>query len=255
MKKCILILFILLATWPLVSAKDFLIEFVEENYKQTHAKFSFHPLIYHSVQVNSAAGPKILILEGDNHNYRKWLRYYISENKQFILKINQDKSDDFISSKVFKTDITTLHPFSKDKWQPDQIAVSDPKTLNGENYLLVVDTNDTRKKLFRTVAEKMGYQTVFFRKGEEAINAFRLQPEKFKMIAVYQTISGLPADKVVQKIIAVKNNVPILINTGYKDKLRRDIYISKFSGFKFVHIKPVILDNLQKTIKTLLNKV
>ncbi|MCF6247421.1 MAG: response regulator [Desulfobacula sp.] len=255
MKKSVLILFILLANWQAAPAQDFLLEYVEENYKETQAEFSYRPLIYHSIQVNSTAGPKMLILGGNNYNYRKWLRYYISKNKQFILKIDQNQLDNFVSSKVFKTDVTTLHPFNKNKWYSGAIAISESNALKGKNYFLVVDTNNTRNELFRTIAEKMGYRSVFYKTGEEAFNVFKLQPEKFKLIAIYHSNSGMPAEKVVEKIISVKHNVPILINTGYRNKKRKDNFKTKFSAFKFVHIKPVILKNLQKTIKTLLNKV
>jgi len=81
-------------------ARDFIVEFMEENYKESQAAFSYSPLIYHSIQVTSAAGPKLLVLTGNNYHYRSWIRQYISKNKKFIAKVPDNDNDLFISSKA-----------------------------------------------------------------------------------------------------------------------------------------------------------
>ena len=112
MKKALILCFVLLLLQPPCFARDFIVEFVEENYKETQSAFSYFPLIYHSIQVRCEAGPKLLILTGDNYHYRKWLRQYIAEGKAFIAKVPNDQDDLFISSDVFKIDVTNIHPFN-----------------------------------------------------------------------------------------------------------------------------------------------
>ena len=73
MKKLFFLFFLFFLFSTQGYARDFIVEFVEENYKETQAQFSYTPLIYHSIQVNSITGPKILILTGDNYLYRKCL--------------------------------------------------------------------------------------------------------------------------------------------------------------------------------------
>ena len=97
---------------PLCQARDFIVQFVEENYKETRSSFSYLPLIYHSIQVRSEAGPKLLVLKGDDYHYRKWLRQYIADDKAFIAKVPEDQADRFVSSNVFEIDVTNIHPFN-----------------------------------------------------------------------------------------------------------------------------------------------
>ncbi|SDT94704.1 DNA-binding transcriptional response regulator [Desulfobacula phenolica] len=259
MKKTFIVclLFIFLGTSVFVKdcfAKDFIVEFIEENYKETQAPFSYDPLIYHSIQVNSIAGPKILILTGSDYNYRKWLRHYIGKNKKFITKISDDRMDEFILAKAYEIDVTSLHPMNGTKWKKDESKDFDQNTLEGNNYILIVDSNEKRTHLIQNVVIKMGYQTIIFKTGKQALDFFKLQPDKFKMIIAQYTVKEMPSDKFVKQILKINHKVPILIDTGYKNLTVNNEFLSKFSGFRSVHLKPVILRDLQKTIETIIKK-
>ena len=254
MKKLFImcVLFLSIATPGLT--RDFIVEFVEENYKETQAQFSYTPLIYHSIQVNSSAGPKILILTGNDYNYRKWLRYYIAQDKKFITKIPNERLDEFISAKAYTIDVTSLHPFNGQKWAKGDLITSDQNTIEGDNHILIVDPNEKRTHLIQTVVNKMGYQTSIFKTGKQALDSFKLQPEKFKMVIIHHTIAGMPSDEFTDQILKLSQTIPVMIDTGYKNQTMENEFISKFSDFKSVHIKPVILRDLQKTIETLIKK-
>ncbi|MCF6247538.1 MAG: hypothetical protein L3J69_09280 [Desulfobacula sp.] len=112
MKKLIIISLFVLLLHSICSAGDFIVEFVEENYRETSSPVSYTPDIYHSIQVRSDAGPKILVLKGHDYHYRRWLRQYIAQGKQFIVQIPDDQDDLFISSSAFEMDVVNLHPFN-----------------------------------------------------------------------------------------------------------------------------------------------
>ncbi|MCD4719365.1 MAG: response regulator [Desulfobacula sp.] len=254
MKKLfiICILFLGLATPGL--ARDFIVEFIEENYKEIQAQFSYTPLIYHSLQVNTSAGPKILILTGNDYNYRKWLRYYIAQDKKFITKIPDERLDEFISAKAYTIDVTSLHPFNGEKWKKGDLTTSDQTTIEGDNHILIVDPNEKRTHLIQIIVKKMGYQATIFKTGKQALDSFKLQPEKFKMVIIHHTISGMPSGELTKQVLKLSHTIPVIIDTGYKNQNMENEFISKFSGFRSVHIKPVILRNLQKTIEILIKK-
>ncbi|MDM8538217.1 hypothetical protein QUF70_15800 [Desulfobacterales bacterium HSG17] len=111
MKKVFVICFFSFLLQTSCFAKDFILEFVEENYQETRSSFSYSPIIYHSIQARSETGPKLLVLIGDDFHRRKWLRQYIGESKEFIAKVPDDMDDLFISSKAFEIDVTSIHPF------------------------------------------------------------------------------------------------------------------------------------------------
>lgn len=96
------------------SARDFIIEFEDENYKEEQKSFSYTPIIYHSIQVSTPAGSKLLVLTGDNYHYRRWLRQYIARGKSFIAKVPDEQTDQFITASAFDIDVTRLHPFEQE---------------------------------------------------------------------------------------------------------------------------------------------
>jgi len=254
MKKLFIICILFFGVATPGFARDFIVEFIEENYNETQAQFSYTPLIYHSIQVNSSAGPKILILTGNDYNYRKWLRHYIAQDKKFITKIPDERLDEFISSKAYRIDVTSIHPFNGKKWKKNNLTTSDQNTIEGDNHILIVDPNEKRTHLIQTIVKKMGYRATIFKLGKQALDSFALQPEKFKMVIIHHTAAGMPSDEFIEHILKLSHTIPVVIDTGYKNQNMENKFISKFSGFRSVHVKPVILRDLQRTIETLIRK-
>ena len=253
MKKIIIICLFAVMFGTCCHAKDIIVEFVEENYKEIQTQFSYHPQIYHSIQVNSSMGPKILILAGENYHYRTWLRHYIAEKKKFVAKISEDRVEEFISAKAYEMDVTSLHPFNGEKWTPD-IERTPPKSLQGDNHILIVDPNEKRTRLIQIILDTMGFDTVVFKTGSPALDLFKSQPDKFKLIMVHHSIGGMSLGDFIEKVLNSDSNVPVMIDTGYKNKALKNEVAAKYSKFKSVHIQPVLLKDLQKNISLLSRK-
>lgn len=142
MKKVGIFYFLFIMMQTPCFAKDYIVEFVNENYQETQAS-SYPPIIYHSIQVRTQAGPKLLVLKGDNRNYRKLLREYIAENKAFIAKVPEDENELFIASKAFEIDVSNLHPLNLSKYN-----AGEEKTKNRINQLELkkLQSRDVNKK-------------------------------------------------------------------------------------------------------------
>ncbi|MFH2059375.1 MAG: hypothetical protein ABIJ59_10800 [Pseudomonadota bacterium] len=112
-------------------ARDYIVEFEDENYREEQKSFSYSPIIYHSIQVRSSAGPKLLILTGDNYHYRKWLRHYIAQGKAFIVKVPEEQIDQFITASAFDIDITFLHPFDLEQYKKGEAKSLQMKDRSG----------------------------------------------------------------------------------------------------------------------------
>lgn len=252
-------LLLFLAAAVPASARDFIVEFVEENYKETEAPYSNYPLIYHSVQIKSDAGPKLLILTGDNREYRRWIRHFIAQDKTFIARIPETENDRFISSKAYDLDVTRIHPFNGKKWNPgrallaqdDKAPIRGTQMLHGDRHILIIDKSTKRSRLITSVINRMGYTAMVSHDGPQALRTFTLQPEKFMMIIAHHDTPGMPADELIGNIIRIDHQIPILLETGYNNMETRKKYVSEFSGAGTVTVKPVVLEDLQKTIKQL----
>jgi CheY-like chemotaxis protein len=234
-------------------ARDFQVDVIEENYRETQVEFSYEPLIYQSFQVNSSVGSKLLILKGEDYNYRKWLRQYISQDKKFIIKISDENIDEFITAKAYEIDIKAIHPFNGDKWMENGISPLGV-TMEGDNHILVVDPDQRRIQLVQSIVEKMTYQADVFKDATSALEVFKLQPQKFKLVIIHFDTLGMSPDLFVEQVVKFNPSIPVLLDTGYNNESAANSLIKKFSGYGSIHIKPVILRDLQKTIETLIKK-
>jgi len=253
MKKIILFTLLITVIFSPAGARDFMVEFVGENYKETSKAYSNDPVIYHSIQVNSQAGPKLLILIGDNLEYRKWLRQYIAANKKLIAKVSDTENDTFISSKAYEIDVSNIHPVNGQKWTLDIPISSGVSVLRGNN-IMVIDANGKRSHLISTVIGNMGYTAMVSQNAEMALNTFRVQPEKFKMIIVNHAIPGMNAETFVDHILKIDPKIPIIVATGYQNQSSKNKFGTKFSGAGSVVLKPVVLEDLQNTITKLVKE-
>lgn len=252
----LVVLTAVLITTP-CAGRDFIVEFVAENYKETQEPYSNTPRIYHSIQVNSHAGPKLLVLTGEDRNYRKWLRRYIAEDRKFIAKVPASDNDRFISEKAFEIDVTQLHPFSSDYWETHirsgKKGGGPAGTVFGHNHILVIDTNEKRTTLINDVVRALGYTATVSRDGGHALDLFRVQPEKFKMIIANHKAPGIKTESFVEEILKIDHEIPILVETGYRNQKARSKLQTKFAGAGSVVLTPMVLKNLEKTIKSLIN--
>ncbi len=248
-------LIIVLAVIP-CSARDFMVEFIAENYKETPIPYSNTPQIYHSIQVNTHTGPKLLILAGEDLIYRTWLRQYIAENNRFIAQVADTENDQFVASRTYEMDVTQLHPVGNDNWAslfPADAAAELTEPIVGTRHVLVIDTNEIRSSLIADVISATGFTPMIFRSGTQAVEMFRSQPEKFKMIIANHKAPGIETEAFVKQVLKIDCQVPILVETGYRDPKTRQRYQDLFAGAGSVVLTPMVLKNLQKNIQGMIN--
>jgi CheY-like chemotaxis protein len=251
------VLIIVLAVTP-CSARDFMIEFIAENYKETQIPYTNTPQIYHSIQVNTHAGPKLLILTGDDLTSRRWLRQYIADNKRFIARVADTENDLFVASRVYEIDVTRLHPVSKDNrdnFFTKDAAAAEAGHIIGTRHILVIDTNETRSHLIAQVITAMGYTPVISTNGRQALEMFRIQPEKFQMVIANHKAPGIETEVFVEQVLNIDHQIPILVETGYRDPETRQRYQKRFSGAGSVVLTPMALKDLQKNIQGMVKNV
>ena len=70
---------------------------------------------YHTLQVNSEIGSRLILLTGDDFEYRIWLREYLARHNQLILRIPDDADGLFRTSKLFELDVNAVHPVTGKK--------------------------------------------------------------------------------------------------------------------------------------------
>ncbi len=253
MKKFIII-FITLLIFPATGfTRDYVIDFISENYQEETDDFKHHLQIYHSIQVSSIAGQKIIILKGDNYQYRTWLREYIAKSKTMIIKVPDNDVNNFISSKAYITDVTSVYPVNENKWSNPDFP-SRLKIIKGKKHILVVDHNKKREKLINQIIQDLGYPTTFLMDSMEALRTFKAQPGNFHMVIANYDIKNLERNEFIGKLANISPQTPIIVGGVYNNKKINKKLVNDFSRMNNIIVKPLILNDLSKTIVKLLKE-
>jgi CheY-like chemotaxis protein len=251
MKKSVLIIALILMFSATGFCRDYVVDCISENYKEETEDYKHHLQIYHSIHINSAAGQKILVLKGENYRYRTWLREYISHSKKIIVKVPDDDNFNFISSKAYTIDVTSVYPVNDKKWN-----LNDPSSglnvIKGKKHILIVDNNIKRRKLLRQVMQDLDYPVTILSDSKEALRIFQVQPDSFQMVIANYDIHNFAKTRFIERLSNISPLTPIIVGGAYNNKKINEKLYNDFSRMDNVIVRPVILEDLTKIVTNLL---
>ncbi len=241
-----------------VSALDHMADFVSENYKELKTGDADGPKIYHTIQVDTTEGSKVLMLTGKDLEYRKWLRQYLSRYHKLIVTVPDQEAGLFSASKLFKIDVNNIHPVSGTPWIAPPVTASPPIVplpFEGEKHILIVDDNPQKRSLIEMVVKDLDLPVTLAANAYDGLTIFRQQPDKFQLIIADSDIAGeLSTTSLVRHIIETDPQMPVIVGTDYNEPKMTAMFMDFFSGFSHVTVKPLVLEELSKTILQLLEK-
>jgi DNA-binding NtrC family response regulator len=81
---------------------------------------------------------------------------------------------------------------------------------------------------------------------------FRSDPDRFDLVITDMTMPQLTGEDLVQEILKIKPGIPIIICTGYNDKITEAV--SKKIGAKGLLMKPFGINELAAMIRNVIGK-
>ncbi len=133
--------------------------------------------------------------------------------------------------------------------RPESVGTEIPRG-GTETILLAEDDRDVRR-LSKDVLEKFGYEVIEARDGEEAVDAFRANRERIRLLVfdvVMPRKNGLEAYEEIKKM---RSDVGVLFTSGYTDKvaLKTGVLANRVYLFK----KPISPRELLHKVRELLD--
>ncbi|MDY6906410.1 MAG: hypothetical protein SWH61_17195 [Thermodesulfobacteriota bacterium] len=104
---------------------------MEEHYEEKMVVGNGMPQIFHTFQVKSPYGSKLIILTGDNYSYRQWFREKIRNHKNFVLKIPDDGASRFKKNRIVYIDIQQINPVYDRLWSCENCRSGPPPVDSG----------------------------------------------------------------------------------------------------------------------------
>ena len=86
----------------------------------------------------------------------------------------------------------------------------------------------------------------------EALEAFRANPDAFDLVVTDMTMPNMTGDQLAKELISIKPGIPIIICTGFSERLGQDKAAVK--GIKGFLMKPMLISEMAKTVRKALDE-
>lgn len=121
----------------------------------------------------------------------------------------------------------------------------------GDERILVVDDEEPIARMLRQILERLGHSVTVRTSSIEAFQLFKDNPERFDLIITDMTMPGMTGDRLSMEIKKIRPNMPIIICTGFSEKINEEIARSMgIDGYVF---KPVLQNELTAMIRSVLS--
>jgi CheY-like chemotaxis protein len=85
----------------------------------------------------------------------------------------------------------------------------------GTECILFVDDEPALVDIGKKMLEPLGYEVVTSTDGPEALELFRLDPERFDLVITDMTMPSMTGKQLAEKMIQIRPDIPIILVTGY----------------------------------------
>ena len=124
--------------------------------------------------------------------------------------------------------------------------------MTGNARILFVDDEDFQADIGKRMLQRLGYRVTAKTSSTEAFELFRQAPDEFDLVVTDMTMPDMTGDILARKLIAIRPDIPIIVCTGYSEKINSDII--REIGIKELALKPVIMKDIAQMIDRVLSK-
>lgn len=121
----------------------------------------------------------------------------------------------------------------------------------GTEKILLVDDEVYVIRMVSQVMKRLGYQVTSHTSSNEALKDFKDDPDKFDLVLTDMRMPGINGAILAQEILAIRPSIPVIINTGYSQKLNAEM--AKEMGIKGVLRKPANKSELAAMVRKVLD--
>jgi len=131
--------------------------------------------------------------------------------------------------------------------------VSKPdQPLSGNERIMIVDDEEAIRDVLKNFLEHHGYKIVLFQNGLEALKSFESDPAQYDLIITDMTMPELSGDKLVEAVLKIDPDMPIILCTGYSENITGN-KVTRL-GIKKLITKPFENTKLANEIRKIFNE-
>lgn len=122
----------------------------------------------------------------------------------------------------------------------------------GTERILVIDDEQVIANMEKEMLNTLGYKVVAKTNSIEALMLFQEAPDEFDLVITDITMPGMAGDRLAQKILELRSNIPIIMCTGYNQSITEEK--AKGIGIRDYILKPFRMSLLAETVRKVLDK-
>ena len=130
--------------------------------------------------------------------------------------------------------------------------IGSEKLPTGHESILFVDDEKSLVEIEKMMLQRLGYHVVSESSSRKAFNTFINNSDHFDMVITDMTMPEMTGLELARGISAIKPDIPIIICTGYNNKITEDV--AREAGIEKVLLKPLEIREFAVTIRELLDK-
>jgi len=147
------------------------------------------------------------------------------------------------------TTFQVFFPYIEDEPEPEiKIAIEIPM---GKERILFVDDEKAMVDAIQPMIERLGYKVNSRTSSIEALETFRANPDRFDLIITDFTMPNMTGMELAKELLKLRSDIPIILCTGYSEYINEAK--AKASGIRVFLTKPVVLGDIARTIRKVLD--
>lgn len=117
----------------------------------------------------------------------------------------------------------------------------------GHGRILFVDDEEWLVEMWEEILKNMGYEVDPYTSSQEALQAFRAEPEKYDLIVTDQTMPQMTGFDMAKEMLKLRPDMPIILCTGYSELVTPEK--AKEAGIREYVMKPLSITELTGAIR------
>jgi len=122
----------------------------------------------------------------------------------------------------------------------------------GDEHILLVDDEKPILQVEKQMLERLGYQVTFRTSGLDALETFAANPNSYDMVISDMSMPNITGDKLAQKLISIRPDVPIILCTGFSERIEKGK--ADAIGIKGLLSKPIAKLEMAKMVRKVLDE-
>ena len=122
----------------------------------------------------------------------------------------------------------------------------------GKERILVIDDEEMIASMFEKMLRGLGYKISVFTNCEDALMAFKTQPDNYDLIITDMTMPKITGDRLAEEILSVRPGMPIILCTGFSYLVSKEK--AHELGIRKYLTKPVLKKDLAIAVREVLDK-